>query len=245
MTSVFWRRAALVGAVALSSPAHAGPPYLSDDPEPTPYRHFEIYAFGNGVGARGAVRGDAGIDFNYGATPDLQLTAVLPVSYERAEGGRVSTGLGNIELAAKVRFLHQESAGWNVALFPRVFLPSASGLASGHASLLLPVWLGKDAGSWSTFGGGGCVLNRGGGAHDYCLAGWTLARRVVRDLQVGAEVFHQGADSKGARASTIVGLGAAYDLSAQVHLLGYAGSGVQNVGETGRGSGYASILFTF
>ena len=31
---------------------NAGPPYLSDDPEPTDYQHYEIYAFGNGdVGA--------------------------------------------------------------------------------------------------------------------------------------------------------------------------------------------------
>jgi len=30
-------------------PALAGPPYVSDDPEPTDYKHFEIYSFGNGT----------------------------------------------------------------------------------------------------------------------------------------------------------------------------------------------------
>jgi hypothetical protein len=30
----------------------AGPPYLSDDPEPTDYQHYEIYAFTNGIKTR-------------------------------------------------------------------------------------------------------------------------------------------------------------------------------------------------
>jgi hypothetical protein len=29
--------------------AFAGPPYHTDDPEPTDYQHYEIYAFTNGI----------------------------------------------------------------------------------------------------------------------------------------------------------------------------------------------------
>jgi hypothetical protein len=35
--------------VALARPAIAGPPFVSDDPEPTEYQHFEIYTFNNGT----------------------------------------------------------------------------------------------------------------------------------------------------------------------------------------------------
>src|ERR1700744_5193170 len=91
----------------LASPALAGPPYLSDDPEPTDYQHFEIYAFGLGTSGIGGTEGETGIDFNYGGAPDLQLTAVVPMAYD-GEGHR---GLGNIELAAKYRFLHQDEDG--------------------------------------------------------------------------------------------------------------------------------------
>jgi hypothetical protein len=42
-----------IAALGLVSPAMAGPPYVSDDPEPTDYRHFEIYTFSNGTATRG------------------------------------------------------------------------------------------------------------------------------------------------------------------------------------------------
>src|SRR6202050_5545436 len=157
---------------AIGYPAKAGPPYLSDDPEPTDYRHFEIYTFSNGVATQEGITGEGGIDFNYGGAPNLQLSATLPVAYDFAVSGPALGGLGNIELAAKYRFLTQESFGLDVAIFPRVFLPSvSSNVGEQHASFLLPVWLEKDWGQWSAFGGGGCEVNRGGDSQDFCLAG--------------------------------------------------------------------------
>ena len=41
-----------VALAGLTMPAVAGPPYLTDDPEPTDYKHFEIYAFTNGTATR-------------------------------------------------------------------------------------------------------------------------------------------------------------------------------------------------
>ena len=134
---------ALIALFSFTS-AYAGPPFLTDDPKPTDYEHYEIYVFTNGTFASGGTDGDFGLDFNYGATPDLQLTAVLPVSYEVPDHGHSRSGVGNIELAAKFRFLHQESFGLDVAVFPRVFLPSASDLGEQHAALLIPIWVGKD-----------------------------------------------------------------------------------------------------
>ena len=56
----------------------AGPPYLTDDPEPTDYQHFEIYTFTEGTATRDGTSGEGGIDFNYGGAPNLQLTATVP-----------------------------------------------------------------------------------------------------------------------------------------------------------------------
>ncbi len=107
----------------LVSPAFAGPPYVTDDPEPTDFGHYEIYAFAGGTSARDGSGGAGGIDFNYGAAPDLQLTAVLPLAWDSPNAGGASAGLGNVELAAKYKFLHQDDVGVDVAFFPRVFLP--------------------------------------------------------------------------------------------------------------------------
>jgi hypothetical protein len=235
----------LMTLMMLLRPAWAGPPYLSDDPEPTDYKHFEIYTFNNGTATRDGTSGEAGIDFNYGAAPDLQLTAVLPAGFDHPAAGGTAFGLSNIELAAKYRFLHQNSFGWDVSVFPRVLLPSGSAdVGDGHASLLLPIWLEKDWGDWSTFGGGGCEVSDGG-SQDFCTASWALARQVLPKLQLGAEVFHQTAQANGVRATTSIGAGARYDLSENYHVLAYLGRGIQNAQETNQYSWYAGLLFTF
>src|ERR1700732_2595986 len=93
--------------VVLARPALAGPPYVSDDPQPTDYKHFEIYTFNSGTTTRDGASLDTGIDFNYGAAPDRQLTATVPIGFDSPAGGGTRIGLSNIELAAKYRFLHQ------------------------------------------------------------------------------------------------------------------------------------------
>jgi hypothetical protein len=235
-----------VAMFALARPALAGPPYVSDDPEPTDYRHFEIYTFSNGTATGGGIGGAAGIDFNYGAAPNLQLTATLPAAFDRPASSKTRFGLGNIELAGKYRFLHQDSFGLDVSVFPRVFLPSGStNIGNNTASLLLPVWVQKDwSGGWSAFGGGGCVIS-GSTSQNFCLSGGVVTYQLLPKLQLGAELFHQTADHNGTPASTTVGLGARYDLNDSYHLLGYVRRGIQNANETGQYSWYASILFTF
>jgi hypothetical protein len=233
-------------AAAVATPALAGPPYVSDDPQPTDFQHYEIYAYTQGTAAAGGTVGQGGIDFNYGAAPDLQLTAVLPPGFATAPGTPATAGLGNVQLAAKYRFLHQDSFGFDVSVFPRLFLPaSATAVGDVEPSLLLPIWVQKDFGAnWSTFGGGGCVVSARQ-SHDICLTGAVLAYQVLPKLQLGVEAYYQTADGIGTPASASLGLGARYDLDDTYHLLGYVRQGVLNAAETDRISWYAAVLFTF
>jgi Putative MetA-pathway of phenol degradation len=234
-------------ALALLTPAAvAGPPYVSDDPEPTDYQHFEIYTFNSGTTTRDGSAGESGIDFNYGAAPDLQLTATLPAGFDRPAGGGTSFGMSDVELAAKYRFLHQDTFGLDVSVFPRIFLPTGTnGIGDNHVSLLLPVWVQKDwSGGWSAFGGGGCTVSERR-AMDFCQAGGVLTYQLLPKLQIGAELFHQTADASGTPATTSVGIGWRYDLNDNYHLLGYVRRGIENTSETDQYSWYASVLFTF
>jgi hypothetical protein len=238
----------LCAALYLATAPHAlaGPPYLTDDPEPTDYQHFEIYAFSQGVSAQGDTGGQSGIDFNYGGAPNLQLTATVPMDYDLPSGGPAESGLGNVELAVKYRFLTQQNFGLDVAVFPRVLLPAVSpNVGDRHASLLLPIWIEKDWGKWSAFGGGGCELNRGGNSQNFCQAGLAVTDQVRTDLQVGVELFHQTADAIGGEDTTSVGAGVRYDLNDHLHLLGYLGRGIENADATDRVNWYTSVLFTF
>jgi hypothetical protein len=235
----------------LARAATAGPPFVLDDPQPTDAGHYEIYAFSTGTSTRDGSGGEAGIDFNYGAAPDLQLTAVVPVGFSSPAGqgafaGVGSAGLGNIELAVKYKFLHQEDVGVDVAVFPRVFLPAGSAVAGErHASVFLPIWIEKDWDDWSAFGGGGCELNRGGDSRDFCIGGAVLLRKVTEEFHLGVETYHQSADTRPGRANTSMGLGAIYDISDNYHLMGYAGRGIQNANITNQLTWYSAVQFTF
>jgi hypothetical protein len=226
-------------------PAVAGPPYQSDDPEPTDFGHFEIYSFDKGAFGRSGSSSASGLDFNYGAAPDLQLTAVVPFGYDAPSDGPSAFGPGNVELAAKYKLIHQDTLGLDVSVFPRVFLPSPSQTGDPYASILVPIWLQKDWGSTSAFGGGGCQFSFHDTAKNFCLYGATVTRQVFNDLQLGVEVFHQTSDGNGAPPSTTLGIGARYDLSDHYHLLGYVARGLENVSQTGSWAWYASVLFTY
>ncbi|MGO9360423.1 MAG: hypothetical protein ACLP1D_22580 [Xanthobacteraceae bacterium] len=247
---------AVATALVLVEPATAGPPYVSDDPETTDYQHFEVYTFNNGLTARGALDfgtrpqagtiGETGVDINYGAGPNLQLTTTVPAGYSSPAGGPTWVGMGNVELAAKYRFLRQDSFGLDVSVFPRVFLPGGPNSVNGdRASLLLPAWVQKDwAGGWSAFGGGGCMVGSLG-TQQFCLAGAVLNYQLLPKLQLGVEYFHQTADRAGTPATSSLGLGFRYDLTETYHLLGYVRRGIENADQTDQYAWYASVLFTF
>jgi hypothetical protein len=227
-------------------PAFAGPPYVADDPEPTDYQHFEIYTFNLGTAARGGTNGESGIDFNYGAAPNLQLTAVVPGGFNQPYGDGLAIGTSNVELAAKYRFLHQDSFGLDVSIFPRVFLPTVTnGVSENRTSLLLPIWVEKDwNGGWSAFGGGGCTVTDGRGLN-FCQAGAVLNYQILPKLQLGTEFFYQTADTFGTPATASIGVGVRYDLNDNYHLLGYVRRAIENTNETDQYSWYAAVLFTF
>ena len=236
---------ALTGLISV--PAFAGPPYVTDDPIPTDEGHYEIYAFTAGSMTVDGASGQAGFDLNYGGAKNLQLTMVLPLAYDSPNHGQGMVGLGDIEFAAKYQFLKQDSFGLDVAVFPRVFLPTSTNAVLGdkHPSYFLPLFVQKDWGEWGAFGGGGCTLNRGGKAQDFCQWGLVLTRRITPELQLGLEIYHQTPDQKGARQTTGVGLGAIYDVNEHYHLMASAGPGIQNPSATNRASWYVALLFTY
>lgn len=241
----FPRAAALAGLLvlpALAAPgaAWAGPPFLTDDPEPTETGHWEIYGPLVEREGRGAdFQGSTGVEINFGAAPDLQLTIGLPVGFAHdATGWR--RGAGDIEVSAKYRVYHDEDAGFSIAVFPGATLPTASnGMGAGRVTGLLPIWFQKDMGPWSVFGGGGYAINPGAGNRDYWTGGAAITRQVSTRLLIGVEADRQGADTIDGRASTSLGLGAIYQMRAPFRLLA---SGGPTFTDGGGKAGYHAFL---
>jgi hypothetical protein len=217
--------AALVG---LAEPALAGPPYLNDDPVPTDLGHWEIYHFVNGAKDHGDLAGEAGVDFNYGAFKDVQLTAVFPIGYDSPSGYRLShvnIYSGVVELALKYRFLHQDEHGLtpDVAFFPRAFVPTNSHFGAAKTNLLLPVWAQKDWGDWSVFGGGGYQINPGAGQKNFWQGGLAVTRAFGKALTLGGEVFGQSTDKRGGTGFTALNVATTYRFTEHWSLLASAG----------------------
>lgn len=239
MRAVF--AAAAMLALAAAWPAQAGPPYVTDDPQPADRGRWEIYNFATGANEAGSTAGEAGLDFNYGAAKDLQLTLVIPGAFEHDADG-THLGMGVVEMAAKLKVAHQDGLGLDVAVFPRVFLPTAPvRFASPHANLLLPVWAGRDLGKWSVFGGGGYQINPGAGNRDFWISGLAVTRSLSERLNLGAEVYHRTRDGDDARDFTGLNLGVIYKLTDHWSLLASGGPGVQNARERGRYDFYVSL----
>ena len=177
--------------LAVAPPAFAGPPYVTDDPEPTDTGHIEHYAYVSGTNTPGQTAGEAGFDLNYGGAKDLQLTAVVPLEYDGHPGARAEPG--DLQLAVKYRFLHQSEGSWtpDAAVFPAIGLPTGGRtFSSGRPTLFLPVWLQKDVGKWSSFAGGSYDINPGPSRRDFLLVGWAVTRGVSERLNLGAELYH-------------------------------------------------------
>ena len=231
----------LTAVLGVTTPALAGPPFVTDDPVPTDRGHWEIYNFVSGVRADGATGGQAGVDLNYGGAEDLQLTAVVPLGFDTGQG---RAGISNVELAAKYRFLHQDktTVAPDLAFFPRVITPTGGArLGTGHVQLLLPVWAEKDFGPWAVFGGGGLTFNPGRDQRDFWLSGVGVTRAVTKRLSLGAEVYHHTRDARDGADFTGVNVGALLKLGNHWSLIGAGGPGVQNAQTEGRSSFYVAL----
>ncbi len=213
--------------------ALAGPPLLTDDPEPTDTGHWEIYApLFEAEGRGGEFDGSFGAELNYGAAKDLQLTVGLPVAYEHGES-RWHAERGDLELSAKYRIFHDEACGLQIAVFPGITLPTAAqGFGAGRATGLLPVWAQRDMGEWSVFGGGGYAFNPGVDNSDFWTGGIAVTRTFGERLLLGLEADRQGRDAPDGDAATSFGVGAIYDLPGPLRLLASGGPTVVDHGPT-------------
>jgi hypothetical protein len=240
----------LIAALLLAGPAHAGPPFRTDDPDPGEYQHFEFDGFSLGTKTnRGWNVSLPGLEANYTALPNMQLHVVIAQGYSAPPEGRSGFAFGDVELGVKYRFLNPGEDDWfpQVATFPLIEAPSGNqklGFSTGHTQYFLPIWLQKDFDPWTIYGGGGYWINPGAGNRNYGFMGVALWRKLSDRLNVGVEVFHQTSPAIDVKASTGFNVGATYDFTENWHLLVSAGTGLQNQSSTNQFSYYAGLQLT-
>jgi hypothetical protein len=197
--------------------ALAGPPFLTDDPEPVPFKHWEAYLFST-IDAKPKQIDATGpaFEFNVGALPDLQVHLVVPFAYAAPADAPHAYGLGDIEFGLKYRFIQETDHRPMVGVFPMIEIPTGDadlGLGNGRAWWRLPLWLQKSWGPWTTYGGGGYVINSAPAQRNYPFGGWLLQRDLSKRLTLGGEIFAQGKSSDDISSSALFNVGGYFKIT--------------------------------
>jgi hypothetical protein len=116
-------------------------------------------------------------------------------------------------------------------------------LGGDRARLLLPLWVQKDVGKTSLFGGGGYEINPGPGNKNFWQAGVAVTHDFTDRLSLGAEVYWQSADTRGGGDTSGVDIGLIHKLGGAYSLL-LAGGPTFGGGRSGYHS-YAALALNF
>jgi hypothetical protein len=208
----------LVLGIVATNVALAGPPFLTDDPDPVPYQHWEFYTFATGDRTRStdSVSGPA-VELNNGVAPNTQLHLIIPESYF-SSNGMSAFGLGDIEAGVKYRFLTETKYRPEVGVFPLLEFPTgdaSKGLGNGRFWTKIPIWLEKNWGPWTSYGGGGYAFNSAPGQRNFPFGGFLVQRTLTPSLSLGGEIFLQGAQAQSYTALSVAGIQQASQLPGQ------------------------------
>jgi hypothetical protein len=230
----------------LGGSVEAGPPYVTDDPEPTDTGHWENYLYSQGAStASQSLRAQAGIEINYGAAENTQLSWSVPLNPNPGPGGMgvVWAPFGG---GVKYRFIQEDEDGWRpqVGFFPQVFIPVGPLNRGAPVTELLPIWMQKTVGKWQAFGGAGYTFNSGTGNRNFAIYGAALQYQLTEDFSVGGELFGQTSDSVHDRAATAAGVAAQYDFNKLWHVVGSLNTGVVAASQSDRLSYNIALKWT-
>jgi hypothetical protein len=233
----------------VSLPAWAGPPFLTDDPEPVEVYHYEFYvASQQTLNADGRTGTAPQFEFNYGVAENVQLHVIAPYAFSSSPTGQTQRGYGDTELGVKYRLIQEGDNTPMVGIFPIVLAAtgnSSTGLGNGKSQLYLPVWLQKSWGQWTSYGGGGYWINREVGARNNWFWGWQIQRQLNDQWIIGAELFHRTEQIVGQGDSSGFNIGSTLNLDEHNHLLLSIGRGLQNIAATNKVSSYLAYQFTY
>jgi hypothetical protein len=229
------KRVAVFCVLALSSSqAFAGAPFLNEDPVPVDHGRSEFYVFSTFDGTTdGSDANLPAFEYSYGVLPEIQLTIGVPFARAAPDGGPTEWGLGDVAIVVKYRLVDETDTSPQIAVAPTVFLPagdSHKGLGNGKTWWRLPVCLQKSWGEWTTYGGGGYVINPADGETSHAFGGWLLQKDLDEKWMLGGEIFARGKDTVGGRATTLLNFGGAFRFSPDFRLLFSAGHSIS--GET-------------
>lgn len=225
--------ATVVCSSLIIAPIHAGPPFVTDDPEPPPPGGWEINVPFILERTPGKTEMDAPLfDLNYGL-PNIQLKLEIPVTIVHRDDDGSTAGPSDLLLGVKWRFFNNEQAQVQLGVYPQLLLPSGDesrGLGEGRTAFVLPFVAQKNWAQWTLYGNVGYWWQTAAEMRDYVYAGAVIEREINQRFTLGAELFGNSPKERGGRSELAFNVGGTWKLNEHLNLLFSGGRDI--VGDT-------------
>lgn len=222
----------------------AGAPFSTDDPEPTDFKHFELYFSTSHAFKENEASGNLfNFEVNYGLIPNMQIHLLLPLNYSSLSNEPLKAGYANTEFGIKYRFLEESELLPQLAIYPALSIPTVkdNDFSDGTTKIYLPLWAQKSWNKLTTYGGGGYWINPGTGNKNYQFYGWEVQYDFTDKWMLGSEIYYQTPDQIDAKSIMIANIGGCFSFSEKGHILFSVGHSLINEPVT---TAFASFLLT-
>jgi Putative MetA-pathway of phenol degradation len=215
---------ALIGIACLiaSRFAHAGPPFVTDDPEPPPPGGWEINVPFIIERTPGKTEMNAPLfDLNYGL-PNIQLKLEFPIEIVHQESDGTAAGAGDLLLGVKWRFFNNEKSQFQLGTYPQLLVPTgdhARNLGEGRVAYVLPLVVQKTWDKWTLYGNFGFWWQTAAESRNYFYAGAVLEREINERLTLGVEVFGNSPKERASRSDIAFNIGGTWKLNERFNLI--------------------------
>jgi Putative MetA-pathway of phenol degradation len=222
-----------IGGLLAIHLAQAGPPFVTDDPEPPPPGGWEINVPFILERTPGTTDMDAPLfDLNYGL-PDVQLKLEFPIKIVHEGGAGTAAGAGDLLLGVKWRFFNNEQSQSELGVYPQLLVPTGDhsrGLGEGQPAFVLPFLGQKSWDKWTLYDNVGYWWQTAAETRNYVYAGAVIEREINERLTLGAELFGNSPKERGGRSELAFNVGGTWKLSEHFNLLFSGGRDI--VGDT-------------
>lgn len=202
--------------------SRAGPPFVTDDPEPPPPGGWEINVPFVLEHTPGKTEMETPLfDLNYGL-PNIQLKLEIPIELIRDDSSGTVAGIGDLLLGVKWRFFNNEKSQLQLGIYPQFLAPTgddARELGEGRIAFVLPLLGQKSWDKWTVYGNVGYWWRGAHETRNYLYAGAVLEREINQQLELGVELFANSPKERGGSSELAFNIGGTWKLNKQLNLL--------------------------
>jgi hypothetical protein len=224
--------------------AEPGPPFLTDDPQPVQFRHWEYYISSMSTYQQKTWTGTSPhFEVNYGLIRNVQVHLLFPVNYSYASNGGINFGYANTEFGVKYCFIQETKSMPQIGTFPIIEIPTIKNdaFSDGKTQIFIPVWVQKSWDKLTTYGGVGYWIKPGKDNKNSVFSGYEVQYDISPIVTLGGELYYQTPDNVQGKSVFAFSIGGSVNATSKFHVIFSLGHSLLNESFT---SSYVGLLWT-